>query len=155
MNLILHIRQHVTFKPVNTDKHNLAFFLIFVVPFIVILGRRNTTRCNCMQKFNFCTLQYGLYQRLQLQFYALLVMGTMDARNMQSNFAVNKYLHTVASCWISSTYNLVCWYNFASGRVRIVAKSANNPSHPFVRPSIRSSVCMYQSGSQRTDFHDI
>ena len=24
---------------------------------------------------------------------------------MYSNLAVNKYLHTVASCWISSTYN--------------------------------------------------
>ena len=56
-----------------------------------------------MQKFNFCTLQYGLYQRLQLQFYALLMMGAIDARNMQSNLAVNKYLHTVASFWISST----------------------------------------------------
>jgi len=31
-------------------------------------------------------------------------MGAMDARNMLSNLAVNKYLHTVASCWISSTY---------------------------------------------------
>ena len=27
----------------------------------------------------------------------------MDARNMYSNLAVNKYLHTVASRWISST----------------------------------------------------
>ena len=34
--------------------------------------------------------------------YALLMMGMMDARNMQSNSAVNKYLCTVASCWISS-----------------------------------------------------
>jgi len=32
-------------------------------------------------------------------------MGAMDARNMYSNLAVNKYLHTVASCWISSTLN--------------------------------------------------
>ena len=31
-------------------------------------------------------------------------MGAMDARNMYSNLAVNKYLHTVASCWISSAY---------------------------------------------------
>jgi len=28
------------------------------------------------------------------------MMGAMDARNMYSNLAVNKYLHTVASCWI-------------------------------------------------------
>ena len=42
-------------------------------------------------------------RRLQLQFYVLLMMGAMDARNMHSNLAVNKYLHTVASCWISST----------------------------------------------------
>jgi len=26
--------------------------------------------------------------------------GCCDTRNMQSNFAVNKYLHTVASSWI-------------------------------------------------------
>ena len=37
-------------------------------------------------------------------------------------------------------HNLACRYNFASGRIRIVAKSANNPSNPFVRPS----VLMYQ-----------
>jgi len=30
-------------------------------------------------------------------------MGAMDARNMYSNLAVNKYLHAVASRWISST----------------------------------------------------
>ena len=33
------------------------------------------------------------------------MMGAMDARNMWSNLAVNKYLHTVASCWVSSTKN--------------------------------------------------
>ena len=44
-----------------------------------------------------------MYQSLQLQFYVLLMMGAMDARNLYSNLAVNKYLHTVASCWISST----------------------------------------------------
>jgi len=27
-------------------------------------------------------------------------MDDMDIRNMYSDFAVNKYLHTVASCWI-------------------------------------------------------
>jgi len=32
------------------------------------------------------------------------MMGTMDARNMWSNLAENKYLHTVASHWISSNY---------------------------------------------------
>jgi len=31
------------------------------------------------------------------EFYVLLMMGAMDARNMKSNLAVNKYLHTVAS----------------------------------------------------------
>ena len=49
--------------------------------------------------------QYDLYQRLQLQFYVLLMMGALDTRNILSNLAVNKYLHTVASCWISSTQN--------------------------------------------------
>ena len=43
---------------------------------------------------------YDLYQRLQLQFYVLLMMGEMDTRNVYNNFAVNKYLHTVAPCWI-------------------------------------------------------
>jgi len=43
---------------------------------------------------------YDLYRRLKLQFYVLLMMGAMDTRNMQSKFAVNKYLHTVAFCWI-------------------------------------------------------
>jgi len=38
-----------------------------------------------------------------LQFYVLLMMGAMDGRNMWSNLAVNKYLHTVASRWILST----------------------------------------------------
>ena len=33
---------------------------------------------------------YDLYQRLQLQFYVLLMMGVTDTRNMQSDFAVNK-----------------------------------------------------------------
>jgi len=33
------------------------------------------------------------------------MMGAMDARNMYSNLAVNKYLYAVASRWISSTYN--------------------------------------------------
>ena len=32
------------------------------------------------------------------------MMGAIDTRNMQSNFAVNKYLHTVASCWILLIY---------------------------------------------------
>jgi len=41
--------------------------------------------------------------RLQLQFYVLLMMGAMDARNIHSNLSVNKYLLTVASLWISST----------------------------------------------------
>ena len=39
-----------------------------------------------------------LYQRLQLQFYVLM-MGAMDTRNMQGDLAVNKYLHTVA-CYL-------------------------------------------------------
>jgi hypothetical protein len=41
---------------------------------------------------------YDLYQRLQLQVYVSLMMGAMDIRNMSSDFAVNKYLHTVESC---------------------------------------------------------
>ena len=33
------------------------------------------------------------------------MMCAMDARNMWNNLAVNKYLHTPASCRISSTWN--------------------------------------------------
>ena len=40
---------------------------------------------------------YDLYQRLQLQLHVLLMMRATDTRNMYSIFAVNKYLHTVAS----------------------------------------------------------
>ena len=43
---------------------------------------------------------YDQYQRLQLQFCVLLMIDAMDTRNMQSDFAVNKCLDTVASCWI-------------------------------------------------------
>ena len=31
---------------------------------------------------NHSTLYYDLYQKLQLQFYVLLMMGAMDTRNM-------------------------------------------------------------------------
>ena len=37
---------------------------------------------------------------MRLQFLVVLMMGAVDTRNMQSDFAVNKYLHTVASGWI-------------------------------------------------------
>jgi hypothetical protein len=40
---------------------------------------------------------YDLYLRLHLQFYVLLMIGVME-----SDFAVNKCLHTVTSCWILS-----------------------------------------------------
>ena len=47
---------------------------------------------------------YDLYQRLQLQFHVLLMMGAMDTRNKWSIFTVNKCLLNVASCWILSVY---------------------------------------------------
>ena len=34
--------------------------------------------------------------------------GCCDTRNMYSDFAVNKYLHTVASCWIFINIELRC-----------------------------------------------
>jgi len=43
---------------------------------------------------------YDLYQNLQLHFDIPLMMGAIDARNMLSTFALNKYLHTAASFWI-------------------------------------------------------
>ena len=45
------------------------------------------------------------------------MMGATDARNMWSNLEVSKYLHTVASRWISSTYYCLsypeCKYNLS------------------------------------------
>ena len=32
-------------------------------------------------------------------------MGEVESRNMYSNLAVNIYLHTVASRWVTSAYN--------------------------------------------------
>ena len=71
-------------------------------------------RCNSMQVFIYrkITLHVSgvyrshhreyikLYQKLQLQFDVLAMMGAIDTRKMYSNFAVNKHLHTVASHWI-------------------------------------------------------
>ena len=47
----------------------------------------------------------NIFKRSQIrsQFYVFLMMVAMDARNMYSNLAVNKNVHAVASCWISST----------------------------------------------------
>jgi hypothetical protein len=50
---------------------------------------------------------YDLYLRLQLQFYVSLMMGAMDTQNKYSDFAVNKYLHSVASCWILLTFEYI------------------------------------------------
>jgi hypothetical protein len=44
---------------------------------------RSTSNCNCSFWYSYN-----------------LMMGAIDARNMYSNFAVNKHLHTVASRWI-------------------------------------------------------
>jgi hypothetical protein len=41
---------------------------------------------------------------LQRGLNVLLMMGAMDTRDMVSDFAVNKYLYTVASIWILLTY---------------------------------------------------
>ena len=58
---------------------------------------------------------YDLYQRLQLQFDVRLMMGAMDARNMQSDFALNKDLHTVASCWILLICMVYVMHAFSTG----------------------------------------
>jgi hypothetical protein len=67
---------------------------------------------------------YDLYQRLLLQFYVLLMVGAMDTRNMWSDFAVNKYLHTVASCWIL----LTCSYGAQNHEYKIC-----NCSCPYMK----------------------
>ena len=65
-----------------------------------------------------CFWYYDLYQKLQLQFYVLLMMGAIDTWNMWSNFAVNKYMHTVASSWILLMYCQKCTNNRLDGRLR-------------------------------------
>ena len=70
---------------------------------------------------------YDLHQRLQLQFYVLLMMGAKDARNMQIKIPVIKYLHTIASCWILLIYNY--YYYFVQTSTSI-CQSVHNPSCP-------------------------
>ena len=44
---------------------------------------RTATKCRINQEIKFLyTKHYDLYQRPQLEFYVLLMMGAMDARNM-------------------------------------------------------------------------
>jgi hypothetical protein len=57
-------------------------------------------------------LQRGLIMPRWRKFYVLLMIGAMDTRKMWSDFAVNKYLHTAASCWISLTCILNIVYLF-------------------------------------------
>ena len=72
---------------------------------------------------------YDLYQRLQLQFYILLMMCAMDIQNMYSDFAVNKYLHTVASCWILLIQSCDAWnheYKMVSSYQQFTGVSASS-----------------------------
>ena len=73
----------------------LHMFRVSIAPII-----RSISNCNC----SFWYTSYHVYQKLQLQFDVLLMMGAIDTRNMWSNFAVNKHLHTVASRWILLTF---------------------------------------------------
>jgi len=47
-------------------------------------------------------------------------MGAMDARNMYSNLAANKYLQTVASRWISSTQQKIYRWNVSGLQVGVL-----------------------------------
>jgi len=51
------------------------------------------------------------------------MMGTRDARNIYSNLALNKYLHTVAYSWISSTmrWEVADWDLSVLGEVSLAA----------------------------------
>ena len=42
---------------------------------------------------------YGRVPEDAVTVFLLLMMGATDAGNVWSKLAVNKYLHTVASCW--------------------------------------------------------
>ena len=108
---------------------------------------------------NLLPRQYDLYQRLQLQFYVglLLMMGAMDARNMQSNLAVNKYLRTVASRWFSSTqsydarnheykiYCRLCRFHLNSVvRYYVTGNWAIHRGHTFRIVQLRKLRCLSQ-----------
>ena len=43
---------------------------------------RSTTNCNCSLWYRSLHRYYDLYQRMRFQFFVLLMMGAMDARNM-------------------------------------------------------------------------
>jgi len=52
-------------------------------------------------------LRYDPYRRLRLQFLVLLMMGALTPETCRVGFAVNKYLHTVASGWIFININFL------------------------------------------------
>jgi len=56
---------------------NIKFFVL-VVPVFVLMGDSNGRHVGGRLLLKYC----DLYQRLQLQFYVLLMMGAMDIRNM-------------------------------------------------------------------------
>jgi len=71
-------------------------------------------------------------------------MGAMDARNMYSNLAVNKYLHTVASCWISSNFIMPVY----------LCPSTWNKSTPTKRISIKFDIWVFlENLSKKVEFH--
>ena len=47
------------------------------------------------------------------------MMAAMDTRNMYSDFALNKYLHTVASCWILLITGLYSFLQFPFPRSQL------------------------------------
>jgi len=87
--------------------------------------------------------------RKRLQFYVLLMMGVMDARNMQSNLTVNKCLHTAASCWMSPTRRMFCFNGVTDEIISLciivlisfLANRKTKDSVPNVGKHSMSSVC--------------
>ena len=70
-------------------------------------GHSNNIATIFLQRGQLATLEYGCCSHTMTNtrscsynFFILLMMGAMDTRNVQSDFAVNKYLHTATYCWI-------------------------------------------------------
>ena len=80
-----------------------TMFRAYIAP--IIRSTKNVTAASGIGHSNGATT----YTRGYGYIFLLLIMGAIDARNMQSKLAVNKYLHTVASCWILLILNHDAW----------------------------------------------
>ena len=76
-------------------------------------------------------MQVFIYCKITLHVSGvLLMMGAIDTRNMYSDFAVNKHLHTVASRWILYRVTMHGTMNIKFAPFDSIM-SQSNPVHMF------------------------